>query len=254
MTAPDVFDALALPAEVTIDRRIPKSLLLDSAAYGSRDKRLIRERIGELRWLAALKPAAVGIAAHRDEEREYVEIAVLQLVLRAPAGTDRLVALVNRAIPYPVIMIVQHGMAASVSLAHKRRSLGDSEATVIDGEVATACLEAQDLAAVEVRKSFLASLPLSSQPPNSLLTVYQGWVDRVQAFRAAQITGAYSLLTTRGEAVGREKALRDYRALESEIARVSAAARKERQISRRAELNLELASLRDKRQMAHANL
>ena len=75
MTSFDPFEALALPSNALIDRRVPKTLLIENGAFAAGDRRRIREGIGELRWLAALKPATVGIAVYRDDEREYLEIA-----------------------------------------------------------------------------------------------------------------------------------------------------------------------------------
>ena len=42
-------------------------------------------------------------AEYRDEAREYLEVAILRLVLRATARLGRLIELVHRAVPYPVM-------------------------------------------------------------------------------------------------------------------------------------------------------
>ena len=88
-------------------------------------------------------------------------------------------------------------------------------------------------------------MPTATQ--DSLLALYQGWIDSVLAFGAAAITGAFSVPSSRAEAASRETALREWQLLDARIAKVRTAARNERQIARRAELNMELACLRDKR-------
>ena len=95
------------PSDALIDRRVPKTLLIENGAFASGDRRHIREGIEELRWLAALKPATVGIAEYRDAGREYLEIAILKIELRPAANGGRLVELVHRAVPYPVLLIVR---------------------------------------------------------------------------------------------------------------------------------------------------
>ena len=85
MTPFDPLAALALPPGARIARRVPKTLLIEHGALAAGDRRRIREGIEEVRWLAALKPTTVGIAEYRDADREYVEIAVLQLDLRQAA-------------------------------------------------------------------------------------------------------------------------------------------------------------------------
>ena len=251
MTAFDPYAALALPPETKVDRRVPKTLLIENGASAVGDRRRIGEGVEQLRWLATLKPTTVGIATYGDAEREYLEIAVLRLDLRTAKGGDVLVDLVHRAVPYPVVLIVWRNRTPEISLARKRRSLGESGATVVDGEVITTRIHG---VAQEAAVAFRDSLALTRQPRDSLHALYQGWIDSVLAFRAAAITGKFSLPSSRAEAASRETALREWRLLDAKIARVRTAARNERQISRRAEMNVELACLRDQRHLARARL
>ena len=71
MTRFDPFVALALPPDALLDRRVPKKLLIENGASTAADRRVIRQNIEEFRWLAALKPANIGVAKYHDEEREY---------------------------------------------------------------------------------------------------------------------------------------------------------------------------------------
>ena len=61
---------------------MPKKLLLENGAPTAADKRQINDGIEELLWVAALKPTTIGVPEYRDDVREYLEIAVLSLVLR----------------------------------------------------------------------------------------------------------------------------------------------------------------------------
>ena len=128
----DLIAALALPDSALVDRRVPKTLLIENGAPTAADKRRIREGVEEIRWLAALKPTTIGVAEYRDSNREYLEIAVLKLTLRTGAPTERLTKLVHRAVPYPVLLIAWQGDASELSLAHKRWSQGEAGKTVLD--------------------------------------------------------------------------------------------------------------------------
>ena len=57
--------------------------------------------------MAALKPTTIGVPAYRDEAREYLEIAVLHLTLRAGAKPPRLIEFIHRAVPYPVLLLAE---------------------------------------------------------------------------------------------------------------------------------------------------
>ena len=241
----DPFAALALPPEALVDRRVPKKLLTENSAPTPKDKRLIREGTEELRWLAALKPTTIGVAEYRDAEREYIEIAVLRLVLRSDVRATRLTELVHRAVPYPTFLIACLSDAVELSLAHKRWSRGEANRTVIDGEIVTARLPVNDTG--EVVAKFNDALALTGQPRGTLHALYQGWIDTVLALQAAEVTGSFSLPDSPIAAADRAAALRESQRLDNSIAEIRAAAVKEKQLWRRVEMNLKLARLRTDR-------
>ena len=252
MTPFDPLTALAIPAEAFVDRRVPKTLLIENGAPVPADKRRIREGIEELTWLATLKPTTTGVAEYRDADREYLEIAIVRLALRANTRAERLVELVHRAIPYPMLLIVWRNDETEFSLAHKRWSRSEAGKTVIDGEIVAARFTGGCTGQPIV--AFRDALALASQPRSSLHALYQGWINTVQALRAAEITGTFSLPSSKLAAADRAAALQKCRQLDDRIAEICAAADKERQVSRRVEMNLELARLRTDREAARAKL
>src|ERR1022692_3442231 len=120
MSFAPIISALALPPETRVEQRVPKKLLVENGAPTAADKRQINDGIEEILWQAALKPANLGVPAFRDGEREYLEIAVITVMFRPTAKPVRLIELIHRAIPYPVLLISKFGDTASVSVAHKR--------------------------------------------------------------------------------------------------------------------------------------
>lgn len=244
MSSLDLIAALALPDAALVDRRVPKTLLIENGAPTPRDKRRIREEVEELRWLAVLKPTTVGVAAYRDAEREYLEIAVLQLTLplRAGARAARVAELVHRAVPYPVLLTARQGDATQLSLAHKRWSQGETGRTVLDGDVVA--VELGNGARVEAEAAFRGALTLTRQPRASLHALYQGWMNLLLALRVAGVTGAFVVPGSADEAADRSAALLEYGRVKSRIAEVSAAGAGEKQVRRLANINLELRRLR----------
>jgi hypothetical protein len=244
--------ALDLPTGSRVDQRVPKKLLLENGAPTAVDKRHINEGIEELLWLAALKPTTIGVPEYRDDAREYLEIAVLCLTLRAGAKATRLVELVHRAIPYPVLLLTDHGAQPGVSAAHKRWSQGEVGKTVLEGEVIAIDWDAGCDA--ERWPAFRDALALGRQPRGTLYALYQGWIDTLLALHAARVTGTFAVAANVEHAAARREGLRDCVRLDAEIARLRAAAAKEKQMTQRVELNLELKRVEAAQAAARAKL
>ncbi|MFN3597035.1 MAG: DUF4391 domain-containing protein [Rubricoccaceae bacterium] len=252
MTAAELIDALALPVGAFVDRRVPKTLLVENGAPTAADKRAIQEGIEEVRWVAAVKPTTAGVPAYRDGEREYLEIAVLRLALREGAKKDRLVELVHRSIPYPVVLVVEEGGAVSISLVEKRSALNEAGRVVLDGDLVEAVVDGDT--PTGILSSFLEALSLARQPRDSMRALYTGWADAVTALNVSRLTGRFVLPDTPEYAAGRREALKEIVRLDGEIAAARRAAAKEKQMARRADLNLEHARLKAAREAALKNL
>lgn len=251
MTADDVLAALDLPAAARVDRRVPKTLLVEHGAPTVSDKRHINEGIEQILWLAALKPTTIGIAAHRDDAREYLELAVLRMTLRTGAKGPRLTELLHRAIPYPVFAVTEQGGGVVLSVAHKRWSHGEAGKTVLEDEPVTVDAPRHG---DPHGSAFAAALALGRQPQRSLHALYQGWLDTLLSLEAARLTGTFACLPEAERRAARREALRECARLEAEIVRLRTAAKKEKQMARQVALNLELKRAEAVRAAALAQL
>jgi hypothetical protein len=234
----DIIAALELPPESRVDLRVAKKLLVENGAPTAADKRQINEGMEELLWLAALKPTTIGVPEYRDPVREYLEIAVLSLKLRPGAKAGRLVELVHRAIPYPVLLVTEQTNALTISVAHKRWSMGEAGKVVLDDS--PILIEFPD---GSMDQQFLAGLSLTVQARDDLLALYQGWIDCLETFKASRITGSFIKQANRESADNRHDALGEYERLTRQIASLRAQAAHESQLNRRVELNLKIKSL-----------
>lgn len=237
MTGDEAIAALDAPAAALVGRRVPKALLIEHGASTAADKRHINEGIEQILWVAALKPTTTGVAAHRDNEREYLEIAVLRVTLRADAKLSRLIELLHRAVPYPLLAVTELAGRVNLSLAHKRWSQGEAGKIVLESEpVAVDYPRDEDAHG----SPFAAALALGRQPQTSLLTLYQSWIDALLALEAARRTGRFEIPDAAEGRAARRAALQGCARLEVEMAGLRAAAAREKQMPRRVELNLEL--------------
>ena len=235
MTVDDLIQALGLPESTRLNQRVPKKLLAEHGAATAADKRQIQDGVDEIVWLAALKPHLIGVPAFEDGQRQYVELAVLSLALKAGTKPGRLVELLHRAVPYPVLLFTAADAGVGISLAHLRTAQNEADKTVLDGDLLNVSLPGDaDL------QPFRTALALARQPQADLYALYQGWLDTVDALDIARETGAFQSSLTRAQAAERHQALQQCRELQAKLQQLRAQAQKERQLARQVALNQEL--------------
>src|SRR5690606_27466542 len=137
----------------------------------------------------------------------------------------RLAELVHRAVPYPVLLLITAPQGLFLSLAHKRWAHNEAGKVVLDGDPQMAQIRTEQ--SDETSEAFLQALALTRQPQASLLALYQGWMDCLTAWQAAQVSGHFTINHAPGQAAARREALGRYQALEQEAARLRAQAAKE---------------------------
>ena len=240
MSFAPLIEALAIPAGALVDQRVPKKLLMEQGAPTAADKRKIMDGIEELLWVAALKPTNIGVPAFKDATREYLEVSVLTAELRATAKAPRLIELIHRAIPYPLLLLSAHNGTTALSMTHKRWSQGEGGKVVIE-DVRQIPLNTDAPSPEETE--FLENIAVSRLPARDLFALYGGWLDRLAALEAARITGNFRLPESPKRASAVTEGLGMHVRLKRELALLRSRADKERQLNRRVELNTEIKRL-----------
>lgn len=240
MTADELLAAFRLPAESLVGLRVTKKELGERLPTPA-DRRLVSDLVESCTWVAVLKPTTCGLAAVRDSEREYTEIAILRLVQRSPEHRPRLHEALHRVIPYPVVLISSASTtpAPHLSLAHKRRSAGTTATGFLAGEV----VSTDDVPLVE---AFTDSLVVGAGDPADLYACYDGWIARIEALHIAALTGVWAVPRTSSDLQRRRSALATYTALDAERLVLIRRAEVARQMSARVDCNLAIQALRQR--------
>ena len=275
LSSEQLISALRLPAEASVGQRIPKKMLTENltsrGTATSADRKLLQEQIEEVTWVAALKPSNAGIPAYQDDVRSYLELAVLNVRLRQGSQLDVkaakvssniawLAELVHRAIPYPILMVLDDAARLYLSMVHIRWAQKEADKTVLDGELiqGTFMRNWADTgpdadADAATLNAFMGALPVSKQPRSDLFALYQGWMDTLSAWQAAAVTGRFECVSPQ-QATARREALRRCHELDAQISSLRAAASKEKQMARQVAVNLEIKALMAERQQAANSL
>ena len=255
-TAATVLAALKLPAAALVQQRVPKKLLIDNGAITSGDKRLITDGIDEIHWLASLKPSTIGVPEFIDggdpPVREYLEVAVVSVQLRAGAKEHRIAELVHRSIPYPLLLLLEQPDTLTLSVGHIRWAQNEAAKVILDGAPYEARVDANSPAAPVA--ALVEALALTRLPRTDLFALVQGLIDALTGFRASLLTGGARAPQSQKTAAAQRLALQCCIEIDTQIAQLRSAAAKEKQLPRQVAFNLEIQRLRTERDRAVASL
>ena len=102
MTLEQFYQNMAVPENCALGKRIYKKQFYENGQLNAADKKAFAEDIEGIEWRYTLKPATMNISRFEDDTHEYLEIAILQVLLTAIERTARIAAAMQKAIPYPV--------------------------------------------------------------------------------------------------------------------------------------------------------
>ena len=236
-----LYDKLALPDACHIGKRIFKKLFRENAQLGVTDKKAFSEDIDTITWQYTLKPSTIAIQPYEDDQREYHEVAFLQVNLKTLKRTTRIAEVIHRAIPYPLMVVFAFETTCAISLAHKRFSQAEKGAIVAEEFLATDWIDLAN--PTSVQQAFLESMAITTLPQTHFLAFYSALMDRVIALDCARLTGQYRIEAAPERREGRRQRLAACHELETRIADTRAAAKREKQINRLTDLNVEIRRL-----------
>ncbi len=238
-----LYDKLAIPDTCHLGKRVFKKLFHENAKLGATDKKALRDDIDTITWVYTLKPTTIPIHVYKDDGREYDEIALLQVDLKTQKRTGRIVEIIHRAIPYPLVLVFVLESSVAMSLAHKRFSQAERGAVVAEEFVTTDWIDLSPGSPTCVQQAFLDSLAVTELPQTHFYAFYSTMMDRLIALDCARLTGEYRIEAAAERREARRERLAQCHELEVRIAETRAAAKREKQINRLADLNIEIRRL-----------
>jgi hypothetical protein len=247
-----LYQKMAIPDACHLGKRVFKTLFHENAVLGATDKKAFREDIDTVTWEYTLKPATIPIPAYEDDKREYVEVALLQVNVHTPQRIGRIAEVIQRAIPYPLIVVFSLETKCALNVAQKRFSQAERGAIVAEDIRTTRWIDLEAPSALE--EEFLCSLAVPTLPHTNFYAFYSAIVDRCIALECARFTGKYCPGVVPEEREVRLGRLAASRALEDRIAERKAAIRTETQFNRQVELNAEIKRLEQELRQVAASL
>ncbi|MFX9716224.1 DUF4391 domain-containing protein [Acinetobacter baumannii] len=254
-------NGLGIPASCYVGKPLFKKLFLDASEgqksiLDATDKLCLKDDIEKIRWLYTLKPNTINIPTYLNEEREYSEIAVLHFELFNPSKIKRITQFVNRAIPYPLVLLFTHNDAANLNLAMsvsgKRINQADKTKWVIEESFITPWIKLNAPSPAE--QDFIQSLSVSNFSFKSFYDFYNSLIERIVALSCVEHSGIFSIDRSPDSSTNRSEILRVLEKLRLKKAELANKLKKEKQMGKQVELNIQVKKINDEITHLKANL
>jgi len=267
-----LFSILNFPETAFLGKRVPKKQFLESGELVASDKKLFRENVKNVYWEYTLKSSTCPVLPFRDNEREYLEVAVLQVEMNSPKGHKRIAEIIHRVIPYPLFLIFKKSELREVengelrmenekdnsqltilnsqfvlSIAPKRFSQAEHGAFVAERFFTTGWMNCDGLN--ERETAFIQSLAWSNMPLQNYGSLYNAWTDRFTGYECSVLSGTFAI----GKAGDRLERLTRCREIESKISELRGQLKKAA-FNRQVELNIQIKKFEQELKQLAASL
>jgi hypothetical protein len=236
-------DILRLPERCILQKRLTKAFFLKHFSLTAGEKKLLNEGIEHMDWLASIKAALVP--AFVTETHSYEEVQVFAIELRnsrVDRSGAKVAELVQKYVPYPLLLIVYDAENYLVNTCTKRINQNDATKRTIEASVTSPILSL--LYADASAKAFHEGLRFENLDKSDLRTLYGSYVQAVVQCRAAALTGHF-----RKRPYMRSEedlaTLQRIDALEAEIRALQAKVSKDQPLRERVAANMDIQRRRD---------
>lgn len=213
------FNLLGLPNSTEFNKRIPKQKFYEHLSVTPAIKKVFTEQIKMIYWRNKLAATTLNIAAGE----QVTEIEIFEVRLNSPGLDENVLCWIDREIPYHILFLLEQGGKYQAVMGYKEAVTSEKTAFKVERYYYTKWMPEEEL-------------PIHIDGLN-LDIVYENFVKQIAG---DSLSGKEN--TTLKESVERQKKCEQ---LERQIVRLESFIKKEKQLNRQIEMNVELKRLRN---------
>ncbi len=115
------------PKKTVFDRIVPKEKIYQTASVDQKRKRFFIDQIERIKWTYKLAPETINITASETVK----EIQVFTLTLKTSILSDLVLKTIDRAVPSPILFILEYDSKIRYRAAYKRPSEANKKKSVL---------------------------------------------------------------------------------------------------------------------------
>lgn len=237
-------DIFKLPERVLLNKRLPKTFFTKKFDLSTAEKRLLNQVITHMEWSASIKPDNANIPLVKTNEWVYEEVQVMKCTVennQLDKQGVKCAELMQKHIPYPMVVIVEDEHEFVINACHKRVNLNDTSKRTIEDWFNTTPIN--KLYKNELSEKFFQALDFAALDKTNLQTSYTSYTNAIVQYQVAETTGTYQTKSQQKTDTDLEylQAIDD---LEKEIIGLRNQLKKEQQINAQVNLNIAIQGKR----------
>lgn len=239
------YEKLNIPNNCLVDQTVFKKEFLSNADLLSSDKKIINEHIKKVVWKYCLKPDTINVQPYKSEERDYLEIEVIEVQLNEISKIKRIAEIVMRSIPYPILLVLTSGSKIQLVIGDMRKNLSDSSKVTVDDFIYSDWIDLQDID--DYSAKLFNDLNIKNLSYTNFYEMYKDITEKVNLYNISKTKG--EIIETK---VGVSNSdIRDYynriNEIEEEINSIEKHLNKNSPVSDRVEASIKIKQLKDEK-------
>ncbi|MBU3181184.1 DUF4391 domain-containing protein [Clostridium psychrophilum] len=233
----DFFKKFNIPVSCEVNNTIFKKLFYENSTMNKVDKEIFQKNIDKIIWLYSFKEDTINIRPYKDEVRDYEEVAIIKVLLLNDTKIKRISEIIQKTIPYPLILLFHYEDKVLFNAAHKRNNKADENKNTVEEFIYTDWISLLKLSDRE--EKFIESMNIKGFSFSNFYKFYCDALDRINIFNASKYQSDFEALNIKG--VVKVKAIVDeIEKLDVEILKLKSKIKHEVQFNKKVEMNIEI--------------
>ena len=245
-------DLIKVPDAAIVNSILPKQDIFEATGMTKSDKDYFVRYVKQIRWLYKFDDASVRIKPFVNDEKSYLEAELISIKLkkefqeynhntgnyhRFDARLDRIVDILLRFIPYPILLCAEFNDEIKFYVSHISESKSDYDKITLDELIYTDWIDVNNLDGFD--KELIEKLQIDNLDKTNVFTFYDDMVTAIIQYNGSKEVGQEVTLSS--DEI--QKIMDDIKVLERKIAEIRVAIRREDNFNKKMDYNIQIKEL-----------
>lgn len=237
-------DILQLPSRCLLNKKITKAFFKRNFDLTIAEKTLLDKQLLSAELFATISSENANIDLYQADDISYNEVLIVFANMNSEtfeADHLKVAELIHKHIPYAILLCVYNNEQMVWSTFEKRINQKDTNKRIIDSRHFTELIPLQECTVLQ--QDFLNSLAFSQLRKTNLYELYNSYTERIFALQASYLNSTFTV-RTKSRTQDDMRLLAKIAVLQQEIEGLSNTAKKETQLNKQVNLNLQIQNKR----------